>query len=157
VAEANIFDTDFVYDDGDPDGYHSGDARVGEAAGGKALAVRVFEVPAGQGVCPYHYEYEEEWLVVLEGSVDLRTPAGTRALERGDIVCFPPGPAGAHQVKTQTGAPTARVMMFSSAREPAVAVYPDSDKIGVWPGNKDDDGLFRRADGDVGYWDGEGT
>ena len=28
--------------------------------------------------------------------------------------------------------------MWSSAREPAVAVYPDSDKIGVWPGNSDD-------------------
>ena len=30
--------------------------------------------------------------------------------------------------------------MFSSAREPSVTVYPDSDKIGVWPGNADDRG-----------------
>ena len=48
-----------------------------------------------------------------------------------------------------------RSMMFSSAREPAVAVYPDSDKIGVWPGNPEDEVMLRRADGAVGYWDGE--
>jgi hypothetical protein len=27
---------------------------------------------------------------------------------------------------------------------PAVSVYPDSDKIGVWPGNEADDLIFRR-------------
>jgi hypothetical protein len=45
--------------------------------------------------------------------------------------------------------------MWSSAREPAVAVYPDSDKIGVWPGNPDDTVLLRRADGHRDYYDGE--
>jgi hypothetical protein len=45
--------------------------------------------------------------------------------------------------------------MWSSAREPAVAVYPDSDKIGVWTGNSDDDLMVRRADGKVDYYDGE--
>jgi hypothetical protein len=45
--------------------------------------------------------------------------------------------------------------MFPSAHEPAVAVYPDSDKIGVWPGDADDNVMLRRADGHVGYYDGE--
>jgi hypothetical protein len=45
--------------------------------------------------------------------------------------------------------------MFSSAAEPAVAVYPDSDKIGVWTGNSDDEFMFRRADGAVAYYDRE--
>jgi hypothetical protein len=45
--------------------------------------------------------------------------------------------------------------MFSSAREPAVAVYPDSDKIGVWPGRREDSVMLRRADGNVDYWEGE--
>jgi hypothetical protein len=46
-------------------------------------------------------------------------------------------------------------LMFSSAREPAVAVYPDSDKVGVWSGNPDDQLILRRADGNVDYYDGE--
>ncbi len=49
----------------------------------------------------------------------------------------------------------ARVLMLSSAREPAVAVYPDSDKIGVWPGHEADNVLLRRSDGQRDYWDGE--
>jgi hypothetical protein len=34
--------------------------------------------------------------------------------------------------------------MFSSSRVPAVSIYPDTDKIGVWPGNDVDDLVFRR-------------
>ena len=45
--------------------------------------------------------------------------------------------------------------MFSSAATPAVAVYPDSDKIGVWPGSEQDVVMLRRADGHLNYYDGE--
>jgi hypothetical protein len=44
--------------------------------------------------------------------------------------------------------------MFSSSRAPAVSVYPDSNKIGVWPGNEVDDLVFRR-DTAVSWADGE--
>ncbi len=138
----------------DPDGYRGGAAHVGREAGGRELAIKVFEVPPGQSLCPYHYEYVEEWLVVLEGELWLRTPEGERLVKRGAVVCFPPGPAGAHKVTCRAyGA--ARAMMFSSAREPAVAVYPDSDKIGVWPGRQEDHVILQRADGQVGYYEGE--
>ena len=40
--------------------------------------------------------------------------------------------------------------MLSNKDEPAIAVYPDSGKIGVFPPGK----LFRLAD-EVDYWDGE--
>jgi len=154
MQRANVFSAELEFDETDPDGYRSGVARVGRAVGGAALAVKVYELPPGESLCPYHYEYEEEWLLVLDGDVTLRTPDGEETLVAGDIVCFPPGPGGAHKA-TNDGAAAARVMMFSSAREPAVAVYPDSDKIGVWPGNADDQVMLRRTDGDVDYWDGE--
>jgi uncharacterized cupin superfamily protein len=92
--------------------------------------------------------------VVLDGEVLLRTPEGEETLSRGEAVCFATGPAGAHKV-SNASTDTARVMMFSSAREPAVAVYPDSDKIGVWPGDDRDKVMLRRGDGNVDYWDGE--
>jgi uncharacterized cupin superfamily protein len=154
MRRANVFTAGFEYDASDPDGYRSGENRAGAAAGGEALTVRVYELPPGQSVCPYHYEYEEEWLLVLEGAVVVRVPDGEHELARGDLVCFPPGPPGAHKV-TNRAQPIARVTMFSSARRPAVAVYPDSDKVGVWPGNPDDRVIVRRVDGQVDYWDGE--
>ncbi len=39
----------------------------------------------------------------------------------------------------------ARTLMFSSSRVPAVSVYPDSDKIGVWSGNEQDELIFKRG------------
>jgi uncharacterized cupin superfamily protein len=154
MTSVNVFTAQCEYDPGDPEGFRSGIARVGQAVGGEAIAVKVYELPAGERLCPYHYEYEEEWLVVLEGEVELRTPEGVRTLAAGEIVCFPPGAQGAHQASNR-GREAARVMMFSSAREPAVAVYPDSDKIGVWPGRSEDKVMLRRGDGAVDYWDGE--
>jgi uncharacterized cupin superfamily protein len=156
LARVNLLRDQTVYDDTDPEGYLGGRIHVSQALGADGLAVKLMEMPAGQSVCPYHYEYEEEWLVVLDGAVSVRTPDGEHALERGDIVRFPTGPAGAHKV-TNAGEASARVLMFSSAREPSVAVYPDSDKIGVWPGNAEDTVMLHRRDGAVEYWDGEGS
>jgi uncharacterized cupin superfamily protein len=154
MQRANIFTAAFEYDDEDPDAFRSGVANVGKAAGGSDLAVKLFELPAGKSLCPYHYEYEEEWLIVLEGDTHVRMPDGEHRLTAGDIVRFAKGPAGAHRVTAGPDA-SARVLMFSAARTPAVAVYPDSDKIGVWPGNQADHVMLRRADGNRDYWDGE--
>jgi uncharacterized cupin superfamily protein len=150
----NILRAEFEYDDADPPGYRAGIVRVGREAGGQELAVKLFELPAGEGLCPYHYEYVEEWLIVLDGPVAVRTPDGTHELEPGDVVSFPPGPAGAHKVINR-GDTAARIVMFSSSREPSVAVYPDSDKMGVWPGNDEDTVMLRRADSHLDYYDGE--
>jgi uncharacterized cupin superfamily protein len=154
MQRTSFLSESFEYDPSDPDGYRSGMLNATKLTGAEALAVKVFEIPAGQSLCPYHYEYEEEWLVVLDGTVTVRTPDGEETLVRGEIASFPVGPAGAHKVSNVSEA-GARIMMFSSAREPAVAVYPDSDKIGVWPGNPDDTVMLRRADGAVDYFDGE--
>lgn len=154
MRPANVFDDEFEFDEGDPDGFHAAMARVGKTAGGEELAVKAFELPPGQSICPYHYEYVEEWLLVLDGDVVLRTPEGEQQLVRGDLVCFAAGPSGAHKVSNDSEQ-TARMLMFSSAREPSVAVYPDSDKIGVWPGNEKDTVMLHRADGSVDYYDGE--
>jgi uncharacterized cupin superfamily protein len=154
MARPNVFGGEFEYDEADPDGYRCGVTQVGSQAGGQAIIVKVYEIPPGQSICPYHYEYEEEWLIVLGGPVWLRTPDAEQQLSAGEVVCFTPGPHGAHKV-TNRGQSTSRVMMFSSSREPVVAVYPDSDKIGVWPGHEDDPLMLRRADGDVDYYEGE--
>ena len=154
MRRLNILDTEFEFDSSDPEGYRSGAVRLSKALGAQELGVNVFEVPPGQSLCPYHYEYVEEWLLVLEGELTLREPDGEGRIGRGDIVAFPSGPDGAHKV-TNRGAEAARVLMFSSGREPAVAIYPDSDKIGVWPGGDADNLMARRAEGHLDYWDGE--
>lgn len=82
LGDANIYGARFEYDPEDPDGYRSGIARVGQAAGGEALAVKLYEIPPGESLCPYHYEYEEEWLVVLDGAVHKKLFAARHSPER---------------------------------------------------------------------------
>ena len=150
----NIANPTFEYDPEDPEGFRCGMARVGPGLGAERTGTSVYELPPGQTLCPYHYEYrEEEWLLVLEGRPTLRDPDGSTALEPWDLVFFPTGPAGAHGLRNET-AETVRVMMYSTVEHPAISVYPDSDKVGVWTGNKDDDGLFVRST-KVEYYEGE--
>jgi uncharacterized cupin superfamily protein len=83
-------------------------------------------------------------LLVVVGTLVLRAPEGEHTLERGDLVCFPPGPAGAHKLMNRSDSP-ARMLMFSSiGRPPAVVVYPDSDTIGVFSGDESEDLVFER-------------
>jgi uncharacterized cupin superfamily protein len=117
---------------------------VAQAVGSADTAMYVYDVAPGEGSSPYHYEYVEEWLLVVEGTLVLRAPDGEHTLERGDLVHFPPGPEGAHKVMNRTDVP-ARTLVFSSARTPAVSVYPDSDKIAVWSGHDADEGIFERG------------
>ena len=138
------------YDDTDPEGYRAGQLKVAPLIGGETMAGGYYVVPPGQANCPYHYESDEEWLLVLEGRLTVRHPEGEEELEAGDLVCFPAGPAGAHKL-TNNGDEPVRMLIVSTANLPAVAVYPDSDKIGVWTPGRTDNIMVRRESG-VDYY-----
>ncbi len=152
MRRINVFAPELAYDVGRPAGYRCGTARIGPAIAASRISATVYELPAGESTWPYHYEYgAEEWAIVLDGTPTLRHPGGEDELAPGDVVCFPDGPDGAHKL-TNHGGETARLMILSTSGRPAVAVFPDSDKIGVWP-DGDEPTLVRREP--VGYWDGE--
>jgi uncharacterized cupin superfamily protein len=154
VRRINLASPKFEYDPSDPPGFRSGMFRFGPQVDATQMGATVYELPPGQAVCPYHYEYaEEEWLVVLEGRPTVRHPDGEEQVEQWDAVCFPTGPEGAHSVRNET-AETVRVLMFSTLKYPAVTVYPDSDKIGIWTREKRDDIMTTRSSA-VDYWYGE--
>lgn len=154
MRRVNVFTPEFTYDERRPAGYRVGFARLGPVIGADRMGATVYELPAGQSTWPYHYEYgAEEWLLVLGGRPTLRHPGGEDELEPGDLVCCPNGPEGAHKL-TNRADEAARVMIISTIERPAVAVYPDSDKLGVWPDGDADHLIVRRESG-VDYWDRE--
>ena len=73
-------------------------------------------------------------------------------LEFGNKHFAPEGPKVV--VVNNDTAETARVLMFSTVVTPTATVYPDSDKVGIWTGDKETDVLVRRSSR-VGYYDGE--
>ncbi len=128
------------------DGYRWRSARAGKAMGAEGIGASLYELEDGQRSFPYHFHHgNEEWLIVVAGSPVARTPDGERVLREGDVLCFPVGPGGAHQV---TGPGT--ILIISTVRVPEAVEYPDSGKIAVRPPGK----VFRIADS-VDYWDGE--
>lgn len=113
----------------------------------------MYELSPGERLGPYHYEHnDEEWLLVLGGTPTLRRPTGEEHLRPGDLVAFREGPDGAHAV-SNAGDDVARVMMISTKRAPAVAVYPDSGKIALW--RIESDGIIVKRSDAVDYWEGE--
>src|SRR5688500_3500465 len=111
MKSLDISDPEFRYDPEDPEGFRSGMHRLGTQLGAKETGTSVYELPPGQALCPYHYEYgEEEWLLVLSGTATVRTPDGTQSLEPMGVMFFPKGPAGAHQIRNDSEE-TVRVLM----------------------------------------------
>jgi uncharacterized cupin superfamily protein len=151
----NLFtgELDLEPEGNEPPGYDQGRAvRVGAKIGAAKLGMTVYELPPGQAICPYHFEWtDEEWGIVLAGTATLRTPEGERELQPGDTVCFPAGPDGAHWIGNRSGE-TVRVAVLSTKNEFGIAEYPDSDKVGVWAGGAHY--MLRRGD-HLEYWDGE--
>jgi uncharacterized cupin superfamily protein len=130
-----------------PAGFRRSSTRLGSALGAASTGLSVYEVPPGEAVGPYHYEDpEEEWLLVVSGTPTLRHPAGEAELEPWDVVFFPAGSAGAHQVRNDGGAP-ARVAMFSSMSAVGAVVYPDRDMIQVFTSDGEDDIVVARSSG----------
>jgi uncharacterized cupin superfamily protein len=151
----SISDPNFTYDPEDAAGFRAGMFRFGASLGAKETGTTVYELPPGESVCPYHYEYgEEEWLLVLAGRPTVRDPEGTEQLDPFDVVFFPMGPAGAHLIRNDTDE-TVRVLMWGMVITPTATAYPDSDKVAVWTGDKAEDLIVRRSSG-VDYYDGEG-
>jgi uncharacterized cupin superfamily protein len=160
----NIWDVDW----GEP-GEHQ---RESEAAGfggvrgkrlrrqlGAALSSAVWELEPGATQAPYHFHHGgEELLIVLRGTPTLRSADGERELKEGEVVHFPRGPEGAHQVSNRSGE-VVRYVIAASQGTPEIIEYPDSGKIAAMARTETTAGgpLFtvnRLADA-VDYFDGE--
>jgi uncharacterized cupin superfamily protein len=139
------------------DGFRAQRARISRQAGAERLGASLWEVAPGQAAYPYHaHMTEEELVIVLRGTPSLRTPDGWRELEQGEVVSFPRGEQGAHQIVNRTDE-SVRFLAFSPSGEPDVVLQPDSGKVGAFERRPDGGGMrlwFRRED-ERDYYDGE--
>jgi uncharacterized cupin superfamily protein len=138
----------------DRPGWRSKDAWVGRRIGAELLGGSLYELAPGDRLYPYHTHHaNEEWLLVVRGEPTLRTPDGEQPLREGDVVAFPRGDEGLHQVLNRTETPI-RVLMLSSMIAPDIVDYPDSGKLGA----RDAKGkriMLGRPGPILDYWDGE--
>ena len=152
---ANIFEPEVDPADAvDRPGFTRRRARVGRQAGAERIGASVYELPPGEALCPYHWHAgNEEMVIALSGTPSIRTPEGWRELQPGELVPFPRGAEGAHQVANRSDE-HARVLLLGELNGPDVIIYPDSEKAGAMsrpPGAVPEEGevnlVFRLGDG----------
>jgi uncharacterized cupin superfamily protein len=126
---------------------------------GSTLGMSVYELLPGQTQCPYHFHHgNEELLLVLRGRPSLRTPDGENELEPGDVVHFPRGASGAHQVVNRTDT-AARYVVADAHVSPELVEYPDSGKFAAMARTESQRGgpvwTVHLLEGEVDYFEGE--
>jgi uncharacterized cupin superfamily protein len=113
------------------------------------------ELGPGETSGPYRYDWcREHWALVVAGTPTLRHPDGHDVMAPGDIVCFPEGEAGSHQLFNLADEPARLLVCSAPVRGPSAAVYPDDEAYVLRvPGQTGY--RFRLADMLGDYWDGE--
>lgn len=120
-------------------------ARLLERPPGTRLVSAVWQLEPGASSGPFHLHHAtEELLLVVGGEPTLRTPDGERQLRAGDVVHFPVGAPGAHQVLNRSGA-VARYLVVAAHAGVDLIEYVDERRVLAYshrPSLLAEDGLF---------------
>jgi uncharacterized cupin superfamily protein len=124
-----------IWDDTPDWGGGVGAMRLVRAPGG-SLNAAVWEFQPGAAQMVYHFHHaSQELLIVLRGQPTVRMHDGDRQLAEGDVVPFPAGLEGAHQIRNDA-ASVARVLIVAANVDPDVAEYPDTGKVAIVAGGR---------------------
>ena len=137
----------------DHEGYEYFRRKFIPFGGAQNTLVSVYEIPPGKAAYLYHFHHKnEETFYILSGEGVLKTPDGERKVKAGEMLFFPTGPEGAHKLTNSSETEMLTYIDFDVVHDIDIAVYPDSDKIGIW--GKGINKIYPQ-DGNVNYYDGE--
>jgi uncharacterized cupin superfamily protein len=95
---------------------------------GPILGASLYELERGNFMIFHFHHGSEELLLVLRGRPTLRTHDGERQLDEGEVVHFPPGPDGAHEIRNDA-AELVRYVVAGTRVSPEVVEYPDLKQL----------------------------
>jgi uncharacterized cupin superfamily protein len=103
VDVVSLYDDDWTDGTEEP-GFRNRERPLAQAVGAEKLGGTVYLIEPEQRICPYHWHFgEEEWLIVLEGTVAIRTPGGRASSPGG--TCSRSRPARAGPTTSAASAP----------------------------------------------------
>ena len=120
--------------------------RLGDALGLTRIGVNLVTLLPGKESSMRHWHtHEDEFVLVLQGELSLRTDAGEQQLSAGQCAGFPAGSEDGHQLLNRGSRPAVYLVM--SNRHPEdTAHYADPDVDLRW-NPPDARGRFTRRDG----------
>jgi uncharacterized cupin superfamily protein len=122
-----------------------------ERVPGETLASAVWELAPGASTRYHLHHGTKELMVVLRGTLTIRTPDGERELAEGAVLAFARGLTGAHGMSNRTDEPV-RYLMVAEHWSLDTIEYPDEGTLCTiaFTPSQTGDGLFtffRLADG----------
>jgi uncharacterized cupin superfamily protein len=103
--------------------------RLSEIGKSKDLFFNMRKLDPDKYSYPYHYHHNaEELLIIMEGSVTLRTSTGLEVVNKGDILFFEKGDTSEHQLYNHTSEPCIYFDLRTN-NEFDVAEFTDSNKM----------------------------
>lgn len=107
--------------------------RLSTLVNAKNLVFDMRLLNPGQFSFPYHFHRNaEELMMIISGSMTMRTPEGFEVMTKGDIVFIEMGETGAHQFFNHTNEPCV-YLDIRTLLGVDVVEYPDSGKINILP------------------------
>ena len=124
--------------------------RLYKIVDSKHLVFDFRELPPEQYSFPFHFHRNaEELVMILSGSMTMRTIDGFEIISKGDLIFFEMGKTSAHQFYNHDSIPCT-YLDIKTVREMDVCEYPDSGKVNITPYNE----IFIK-DSQVDYFYGE--
>jgi uncharacterized cupin superfamily protein len=131
AASSNVWNAEL---DSAPEQWGDGvrGARLLDRSRRPRLVSAVWELDPGARSPHYHAHHTtEEMLLVLRGEPTLRTLEGERRLAEGEVVHFPVGAKGAHQVRNESPEVVRFLMIAAHNRFDAIE-YIDESRVVVY-------------------------
>ena len=132
--------------------------RLTKITNSKHFAFDIRKLEPGKYSFPYHFHRNaEELIMIISGSMSIRTPNGFEILKKGQIVFFEMGETSAHQFYNHE---TVSCEYFDLRTTVGIDIceYPDSGKINILPFHeifeKDSNVDYNKGEENVGLtWD----
>ena len=120
----------------DPNGKHKysfefqrSDISKPFAQGWGKLETYFITLHPGKTNYPLHYHLKcDEMFYIIKGQCTLRTIDGEKTVAEGDVIVFPPGEQGAHQLINNSDEPVVYIDV-KVTDSPDVVIMPDSEKF----------------------------
>lgn len=98
----------------------------------------IYEILPGKINWPNHFHTSnEEVFYILEGEGEVTTKGETFRIRPGDLIRFPVGEEGTHQLKNISDTKILRYLDFGTINLPDVVFMPDENKVELFEKGKD--------------------
>lgn len=117
--------------------------RIMDAGQVNKMYFDIYEIPPGKANWPLHFHTcNEEIFYILEGHGEVITESEVLKVKPGDVLRFPAGEKGVHQLKNTSDSETLKYLDIGTINLPDVVFMPADKKVELFGGKSGQDKMW---------------